>query len=596
MPLDIIKRMFAVDTRRNTFQQFIEYIRFPYYKNFSEDMKINFTFPITFLIGQNGTGKSSLLQALYGAPDGQKVSDYWFNTKLDPIVDTNADGKRHCFIYSFLTPITKTSAEVLRSRILNGEDPDFWESARPQARLGMQLFDPAWQRKGESSKTRWTPIKKKVHYLDFRYEISAFDKYFYFGEKPNTISMNTKQDRLRKMSPYIQRAHVSNIATTYHTRVCKAPIVLTHDELEITNKILGKKYIRGEILEHNMYEPKVPGFSIILKTDFSEYSEAFAGSGETAIVKIVHEIFNASPYSLILLDEPETSLHPGAQNKLIHFLLEQIKLKKLQVVVSTHSPHIIEQIPKEAIKVFYTDESTGKTSVVENIPPEEAFFYIGDYRNSKKNIIVEDSLAKMIVEAVLENMGGAVNNLFEVKFHPGGESVIKNTYIPVYSKDQDIKTFILLDGDQRREHIEIEQILERDRTVSNLSSLIRTQTGEEISFKHDSGRPEQQISQMLSYLAYYTTKVDYLPCNIPEQVIWNEDVLNASDLSAEEKLTISAETSYKQKYVLFAMALLGKSHAEAIKMAHQYFLKRWVQATPATYLDVVTIINRIKEL
>jgi predicted ATPase len=596
MSLDIIKRMFISDTQRNIFQQFIEYIRFPYYKNFSEDMKINFTFPITFLVGQNGTGKSSLLQALYGAPDGQKVSDYWFNTKLDPIVDTNADGKRHCFVYSFLTPITKTSAEVLRSRILNGEDPDFWESARPQARLGMQLFNQNWQRQGESSKTRWNLIKKKVHYLDFRYEISAFDKYFYFGEEPNSSKLKTKQDFLRKMSPYIKRAHIVNLPTKFYNRKCAAPIVLTEEELLITNDILGKRYVRGEILKHNMYDVKVSGFSIILKTDFSEYSEAFAGSGETAIVKIVHEVFNASDYSLILLDEPETSLHPGAQNKLINFLLEQIKLKKLQMVVSTHSPHIIEKMPKEAIKVFYIDESTGRTSVVENIPSEEAFFYIGDYRNSKKNIIVEDNLAKMIVEAVLKQMGDAVNNLFEVKFHPGGESVIKNTYIPVYSKDEVSKTFVLFDGDQRRDHVDIEQILEVDKTVSHLNSLIRKQTGEEINFKHDSGRPEQQIPQMLSYLTYYKTKVDYLPCNIPEEVIWDEYVLSASGILKEEKATILANTNYKTKYALFAAALFGESDAEAIKKAHQYFIKRWLQTTPSTYLEIVAIINRIKEI
>ena len=41
---------------------------------------------------------------------------------------------------------------------------------------------------------------------------------------------------------------------------------------------------------------------------------------------------------LLLLDEPETSLHPGAQVKLQRYILDQIKKKHLQVVISTHAP------------------------------------------------------------------------------------------------------------------------------------------------------------------------------------------------------------------------------------------------------------------
>src|SRR5690606_39346468 len=61
------------------------------------------------------------------------------------------------------------------------------------------------------------------------------------------------------------------------------------------------------------------------------YSEAFAGSGETAIVILVHKIFNATNESLILLDEPETSLHSGAQKRLMSFLIEQCIKKKHQI-------------------------------------------------------------------------------------------------------------------------------------------------------------------------------------------------------------------------------------------------------------------------
>lgn len=102
------------------------------------------------------------------------------------------------------------------------------------------------------------------------------------------------------------------------------------------------------------------------------YSEANAGSGEIAVVQLVRRIEKARDYSLVLLDEPEVSLHPGAQENLKEYLLEAIKTKKLQVVISTHSPTLIKGLPSSAIKLFKTNEY-GKFYVQENINYEEAF-------------------------------------------------------------------------------------------------------------------------------------------------------------------------------------------------------------------------------
>jgi predicted ATPase len=99
--LDELKRMFENDSNRNIFKKYIEYIRFPFFKNFEKDLKVNFTFPVTFIVGQNGSGKSSLLHALYGAPEGKSVEEFWYTTDLDPINDLKDN--RHCFIYSYKT-------------------------------------------------------------------------------------------------------------------------------------------------------------------------------------------------------------------------------------------------------------------------------------------------------------------------------------------------------------------------------------------------------------------------------------------------------------------------------------------------------------
>jgi predicted ATPase len=597
-----LKIMFSNDKLRNIFQHYIEYIRFPFFKNFSPNLKIDFSFPVTFLVGANGAGKSSLLHALYGVPSGYNVSKFWFSTELDPIKDI--DNNRHCFIYSYKTPFTKTSAEVLTTRIKNKKDPDFWETAQPQIQYGMEIFSPNGKDTKEAGKTRWNPIDKNIVYLDFRREIGAFDKYFYFAEDPNTVTMKTKQDLIRRMAKYIDYSRKNNKQCKYYKRgICKAPIILEQEELSEINKILGKKYSEGKILEHNLYDRSESGthnnmgFSVMFKTDFREYSEAFAGSGETAVVKLVHEIYTAHEFSLILLDEPETSLHPMAQRRLLEFLLKRTVEKKLQVVASTHSTDMVYGMPKEAVKAFYVNEINGKTEVSQNVTPEEAFYYISGKTADKANIIVEDKLAKMIIEAVLKSMGEHARNLFDLRYYPGGDSVIKKFHIPVYSKEpNNDDTYVIFDGDKRKSHFVIEDILDRNRTEENLKTLIVEQTGiSNIEFSCDSDRPEQKVPQMLYYLKYYENNVFYLPCNTPEEIIWSDDVLGRADINDGDKDNIKNEANFKSRYALFSEAMFGASASNSIENAHMYFLKKWLTIKNSSYDEIVNILQIIKE-
>lgn len=65
-------------------------------------------------------------------------------------------------------------------------------------------------------------------------------------------------------------------------------------------------------------------------------------AGEKQILIIFFRmLFHADPGSLVILDEPEISLHVSWQKKLGPILLDLVDLRDLQILVATHSPTVI---------------------------------------------------------------------------------------------------------------------------------------------------------------------------------------------------------------------------------------------------------------
>lgn len=100
---------------RNIFQKYIDFIHFPFYRNMEVNTRINFVYPLTVIVGQNGCGKSSLLHAIYGMPQKYTPYKFWFDTKVDPIEYYNDEKKRHSFWYQY----TENSIirQVVKARI-----------------------------------------------------------------------------------------------------------------------------------------------------------------------------------------------------------------------------------------------------------------------------------------------------------------------------------------------------------------------------------------------------------------------------------------------------------------------------------------------
>ncbi len=61
--------------------------------------------------------------------------------------------------------------------------------------------------------------------------------------------------------------------------------------------------------------------------------------------------------SIILVDEPEGSMHPNWQNRIVHLYQKLANENNNQVFLATHSPHIISSVKKEQIRVFVKEDN-----------------------------------------------------------------------------------------------------------------------------------------------------------------------------------------------------------------------------------------------
>ncbi len=584
-----------VNTFNENFPSYIKKIHFPFYKNLEAKTEIKFDFPLTVFVGQNGCGKSSALQALFGCPSGKSTGDYWFNTHTDPIVEEKND-VRNSYWYEYFNPAANRDVQILkyrsqfRKKQSDGTfkiNPDYWEPARPGDKYGMDAFEEL--PKGISAPgreaTRWEILKKDVLYLDFRSELSAFDKYFYFEDEPNSPRFKSKQDYLRHYSAKLQQLFDGSVKSHFRKirngngrkRSLNDPCdLLSKPEIDAICNITGKKYDSAKIVRHSLY--KQNGLSVRFeskRTDSSElnYTEAYAGSGEISIVILVHQVINAPPNSLILLDEPEVSLHPGAQKRMLKFLLDEIYKKKHQIILCTHSPTLIETLPEVAIKLF-SPTPEGYFKVYPKTLPSLAFSHIGHTITNKIRIIVEDEAAKQLVNKVI-SLNEHWSDLYEVDFHLGGAKDIFKEAVAL-SRVKEKNLFFILDGDEKRKlPIDIGQIGE-----SQLNDEITSCTGiniSELQFAANSG--SDKISQLnnekKNYLQYLNDFFRFLPGNIPEETIilaskfpgkptWTSDVesgMNAKK-ALQEWLKTEIDVAEASDFLTYRKRLLKEIDSE----------------------------------
>ena len=191
------------------------------------------------------------------------------------------------------------------------------------------------------------------------------------------------------------------------------------------------------------------------------YSEFHMSSGERSILRISKDIA-ALENALVLIDEIDTGLHPYTQQQAMLELQRSALRQKLQIVVASHSPVVLDSVPPEARIFLDRDEATGQ---VRRSRPYRDIFQRALYGQAgdQLSILCEDAVAEGVIRGVLDVLNVELGLLH-------GDVVIgRNTgrdefpgHVSTLAKFDKLSDFILvLDGDSRALEGKLQAVAER---------------------------------------------------------------------------------------------------------------------------------------
>ena len=184
------------------------------------------------------------------------------------------------------------------------------------------------------------------------------------------------------------------------------------------------------------------------------YSELHMAAGERAILRLSQEIAQLEG-ALVLIDEVEAGLHPWVQQLLMLHLQQLALSKDLQIIVTSHSPVVLDSVPLNG-KIFLDREDSSGEVVVR--PAFRDLIQNALYGRSNEviKLLCEDEIAEGILDGVFDFL------LPQERIKRESVQIGRDTCaseFPMHARSlakfgQIQDTVFILDGDQRNGEIE----------------------------------------------------------------------------------------------------------------------------------------------
>ncbi|MHB0777592.1 ATP-dependent nuclease [Halomonas sp. WWR20] len=355
--------------------------------------KISLNYPITAIAGKNGSGKSTLLAlaccAYHNSRTGYKLPSRRQNyyTFADFFIQHNEDIPPEGIMISY------------------GIAYDKWRKTE-NIPDGVGI---AFQTRRKNKGGKWNDYSKRV-----RREV------VFLG--------------IERIVPHNEKSQSKSYSRYFSAKGGEG---WEHQVKEQVGKILGKRYDDFRFVTHSKY--RLP----IVSCKGAIYSGFNMGAGENALFEVLSIMHSVSEGSLVVIDEIELGLHAEAQRKFILCLKDLCKVRKLQVICTTHSRHIFDELPDDAR--FFVDNVNGKTIITDSISPDYAFSKLISKSSNELTALVEDKVAKAMLMAALP---GNLRSRVAVEII-GSAPALSRQLAANYMREKRDHITVVYDGDQR---------------------------------------------------------------------------------------------------------------------------------------------------
>jgi predicted ATPase len=330
---DQVRRLETKWVTGNSWPKFLEWLEIKGIRGWKEQ-RVSFNFPIVAIVGENGSGKSTVLQAAACAYQGDDAGDVtWFPTEFFP----------------------ETAWDKLEGVGINygyREGQRHWDSSirKPTSRWLGQPDRP----------------KRRVVYID-----------------------------LSRLQPVGTRVGYARIAKNRHLEASSKPF--TEEQVTRLSQIMGREYEAAKMALSDLDENReIP----VLAKHGNHYSGFHQGSGETTVAELL--LAQLPKYGLVIIDEIESSLHPRAQRRLVRDLAVAARDRECQIIISTHSPYVLEELPLSS-RIYILETNKRDKEIVSGVSPQFAMTKMDDEQHPECELYVEDERAKVWLGEILSH-------------------------------------------------------------------------------------------------------------------------------------------------------------------------------------------------
>jgi len=240
----------------------------------------------------------------------------------------------------------------------------------------------------------------------------------------------------RIMDPYSNIVHFLYVKEKIFSKISKHIKDVFKFDITFDDLMQGEKEIRTKPITKIKKEDKKELEKYVKFWEENSKGIGSQGDGIKAYLKICYALFNPAK-NIILIDEPETFLHPPQRRNLGQFIAKNKKFRK-QLFIATHDSEVVRGIlsspSKNNVKVFHFRNINNKFSFVCNESNKfsdsrrlnettlNSFFH-------KTTVLCEAEDDRMIYQYVAEKYYSALSADFNFIGYNGKPEVIKNLEI-----------------------------------------------------------------------------------------------------------------------------------------------------------------------